>query len=140
MSAGAWRFKFEQLKSGKELRLIEDYEFSVLLSDKEDYRPTTVAWRVPKGFTWDGASIPWIFRRVAPKIAGPYARAALIHDWLYDKKVCRVNGTYTVLDGETGRAVADLTFYRAMLEDNVGWRAKWMYRFVKLFGKETWDT
>ena len=42
---------------------------------------------VPKGFVTDFASIPWELWSWLPTI-GPYARGAVIHDWLYWEQVC----------------------------------------------------
>lgn len=38
---------------------------------------------VPAGFVTDLASIPWGFRRILPP-NGPYAKAAIIHDFMYE--------------------------------------------------------
>ena len=130
----AWRFKTEQLKSGREWRLLEDYQFSVAL--RNEGRLVTVAGTVPEGFVFDFASIPRMFWRIAPPAAGKHARASLIHDYLYVKKRARVSGVERSVDKRT----ADLVFKQAMLEDEVShWKAKAMFRAVDWFGKGTWD-
>ena len=41
---------------------------------------------VPMGYRSDFASVPWFFRRVFPQ-AGPWALAAVVHDWMVTKKM-----------------------------------------------------
>lgn len=76
---------------------------------------------VPVGFKTDLATIPkqltWIF-----KPNGKYARASVLHDFLYDKKV-------------VSRKEADIIFKEAMLKDGVSdLVADIFYVSVRLFG------
>lgn len=80
---------------------------------------------VPAGFECDLASIPRMFWAVLSP-AGPYARAAVLHDYLYV--------TADPRDRET-RLAADRMFLQAMKDEGVGWLArKLMYRAVRQFG------
>jgi hypothetical protein len=77
--------------------------------------------RVPMGFQTDFASIPWGLWNLFPP-SGPWARAAVIHDFLYRKS------------GVT-RAVADKVFLDAMKHLGVNWLTRHLiYRAVRIFG------
>ena len=38
---------------------------------------------IPKGFVYDGASIPSILTNILPRFGYKYDRASCLHDWLY---------------------------------------------------------
>ena len=83
--------------------------------------------RVPRNFTFDGASIPRGLRGMFPhggaKMAGAHA-----HDWLYRNPW--IEGT---------REEADQVFYDAMISNGVSkWKAKAMYLGVRSGGWVTW--
>ena len=83
---------------------------------------------VPKGFIFDGASIPRFFWRVIGGPFGPYVDAAVVHDYIYAEAFDR----YT-------KQEADSIFLRIMeLLGIKAWRRKAMYRAVKWFGKGGW--
>jgi hypothetical protein len=77
---------------------------------------------VPRGFVFDGASVPRAFWWFASPFTGNYTRGALIHDWLYCTEL-------------VSKKEADNIFYKIMLIDGVSrWKATAMYMAVKVFG------
>jgi hypothetical protein len=62
--------------------------------------------KVPKGFRYDGASVPWLFRRIFPQIEPKTRKAVLFHDYGY--KVQPLGWT---------RKEFDLIFYYQMIKD-----------------------
>ncbi|WP_027068394.1 DUF1353 domain-containing protein [Euryhalocaulis caribicus] len=79
----------------------------------------------PVGFETDFASVPRFFWRFAPP-GGPYAGAAVIHDYLYANRI-----------GE--REVADRIFLEGMIAANVeAWRRTIIFRTVRTFGGRGW--
>ncbi|HAP0136057.1 TPA: DUF1353 domain-containing protein [Escherichia coli] len=96
-------------------RLAEPFEFW-LTDDPAD------VIEVPAGYVTDLASVPRILWVVFPP-HGRYAKAAIVHDWLYD------NALRT-------KAEADRIFLDAMTVLGVPcWRRRLMYLAVRLFGK-----
>lgn len=65
----------ELMKGWRKLRLKEVYTIGIF------HRQV----RIPEGFVSDGASVPWIFSRLVPRMYGT-AGAALIHDAVYRQK------------------------------------------------------
>jgi len=58
--------------SKNKYKLVEDYEYSGIV--------------VPKGFIYDGASIPrWLWSLVGLRPDGLIRAAATVHDWIYEK-------------------------------------------------------
>lgn len=91
--------------------------FRILLRAKE-----VRGFVVPRGFVWDGCSIPGIVRGViGTPYDGPQRDAGLLHDYLYE--------TWKVT-----RKDADELFYRQLLDDGAS-RAKayLMWSAVRLF-------
>lgn len=84
---------------------------------------------VPKGFITDGASVPsflwgWPFD-LSPW--GPYAKAAVLHDWLYAEQAL------TKLE-------ADNTFLEAMEALGISeFKRNVMFKAVRWFGQAAWD-
>ncbi|EGM7790980.1 TPA: DUF1353 domain-containing protein [Escherichia coli] len=96
-------------------RLVEPFEF--WLTDNQD----DVIY-VPEGYVTDLASVPRLLWALFPP-HGRYAKAAIIHDWLYD------NALRT-------KAEADRIFLDAMTVLGVSrWRRWLMYVAVRLFGR-----
>lgn len=96
-------------------RLMEPFEF--WLTDK----PQDVI-RVPAGYVTDLASVPRILWSLLPP-AGRYAKAAIIHDWMYDNAL-------------RSKKEADLIFLDGMRVLGVSrWRRRLMYLAVRVFGK-----
>jgi hypothetical protein len=82
---------------------------------------------VPVGTMTDGASIPKIFHSIlGPN--GPWFRAAVIHDYLYNPASNRCHAGIT-------RDMADRIFLQAMMDCGVGWLTRrTIYRAVRMFG------
>lgn len=96
-------------------RLVEPFEF--WLTDN----PDDVIY-VPEGYVTDLASVPRLLWTLFPP-HGRYAKAAIIHDWLYDNALRM-------------KAEADRIFLDAMTVLGVPrWRRRVMYLAVRLFGK-----
>ena len=98
------------------------------LKDTIDFiLPNWEVVRVPKGFEWDGASIPKFAQWIIGKPIGKYALAALLHDWLYRSQLL----------GKTkkGRKKSDELFLLVMDQlDVTWWRRKSMYSSVRIGG------
>ncbi|EPE0659238.1 DUF1353 domain-containing protein [Escherichia coli] len=100
-------------------RLMEPFEF--WLTDN----PQDVI-RVPAGYVTDLASVPRILWSLLPP-AGRYAKAAIIHDWMYDNAL-------------RSKKEADLIFLDGMRILGVSrWRRGLMYMAVRLFGRGSYD-
>ena len=81
---------------------------------------------VPKGFITDGASIPRIFWTIVGHPFSEFAQAAVLHDFLYDRRI------YT-------RKRSDEIFYEAMGVLKVSkWKRMVMYQAVRRFGWMPW--
>ena len=88
---------------------------------------------VPSGFVTDFASIPRLFWNLFPP-TGSYGKAAVIHDWLYQKRIVR-NGCYRFVE----RAEADAIFREAMRVLGVSWFTRQsLYLGVRAGGWLTW--
>jgi hypothetical protein len=110
-------------------------------------RDDRVRWNlvIPKGFEWDGASVPrflWSLSGIRPD--GLLRAAALVHDYIYRSK-----GRGVGWDRETGnplgwlftRKEADVLFYDMIREAGGGWwTAIRAYRAVRMFGWLAWKS
>lgn len=86
-------------------------------------------WRVevPRGFETDFASVPRVLWWLVPP-CGPWAPAALVHDYLYRVEWASVT-----------RAEADAVFRVGMVEGGCGRATAWaMWLAVRLFGGWCW--
>jgi len=111
-------------KPTRVVRGVQRYETTAII---DFVLPSGIVLRIPKGFEWDGASIPKFAQWIIGKPMGEYALAALIHDWLYSSKVLG--------DTKKGRLEADEYFLMAMKALDVAWwRRKTMYRAVRFGG------
>lgn len=129
---GGWDFRItNRAKDGREVvELCEPLVWGV----EGPEGPTFVT--VPKGFESDFASIPWAARRTLPSF-GPWARAAVLHDYLY---VTRGEG------GRWTRQQADEMFRQAMeataADRSDGEPKRWtravIHRAVRAFGAGGW--
>jgi len=93
---------------------------------------------IPKGFTFDGASIPWFL---------PFGRgrlglvAPLVHDYLIamggvvDVEISLCDGWYFLGERQFSRRDADRLFFRILRERGVRprWLRRWAFRFVRLW-------
>nr|EEJ7375805.1 DUF1353 domain-containing protein [Salmonella enterica subsp. enterica] len=96
-------------------RIHEPFEF-YLSDDNSD------VISVPAGFITDLASVPRIFWTLLPP-DGKYAKAAIIHDYLYDNALrTKKEADRIFLDGMTVLGVPE-------------WKRTIMYYAVRLFGK-----
>lgn len=81
---------------------------------------------IPKGFIFDGCSVPFGLRWLFPH-GGAKFPAGCIHDYLYR------TGMYTRYD-------ADTIFQTALDDNNVDVLQRWiLYKAVRYFGKSAWD-
>ncbi len=123
-------FKVEELagqsRGGRQLvRLLEPLTYHVGTENSLE----TIT--VPAGFETDFASVPWGVHNLFPPL-GPYARPAIIHDWIYAKGGKIPERTYT-------RKQADKIFLEAMEVVGVSWwKRSLMYRAVRLGGGGGW--
>lgn len=82
--------------------------------------------RIGKGFITDGASIPPFAWPLIGGPLGPYAPAAVVHDWIYKYQL------YT-------RKRCDEIFLEAMeVLGVVWWKRRLMFRCVRIFGFWGW--
>ncbi|EMC1696318.1 DUF1353 domain-containing protein [Salmonella enterica] len=96
-------------------RVYEPFEF-YLSDDNSD------VIEVPAGFVTDLATIPRIFWTILPP-DGKYAKAAIIHDWMYDNALrTKKEADKIFLDGMTVLGVPK-------------WKRAVMYQAVRLFGR-----
>ena len=123
----AWGYKLLPLKSGREWMVLEDYI----------YKSGSLAIVVPEGFVYDGASIPRIFwRLIGPPMAGKYAHAALLHDYLYVYRGYKLHGRRVAIT----RQQADDFMLTVMVEDDVDWwRRNAMHKAVRTAGGRVWN-
>ncbi len=104
----------------KEYRLTESFAFEIGGFGSE----TFIA--VPEGFVTDFASIPPGLRGMLPP-NGPYAKAAVIHDYMYE----------FANDYGWSREYADLVFKEGMERLKVNFFTRWlMYTAVRVFGNK----
>ena len=80
---------------------------------------------IPAGFETDFASIPRPIWHILPP-AGKWAKAAILHDWLYDQRIFP-------------RKKCDDLFLEALLDTGVPkWLSHIMYRAVRAFGESVY--
>jgi hypothetical protein len=91
---------------------------------------------VPQGFKTDLASVPWVLRWLFPP-AGPWAKAAVLHDWGY------CGGTISLPDGgqiTPTRFWWDVIFLEAMAVLEVPRLTRWAFFVaVRAFGGRGWQ-
>ena len=107
-----------------EVRLLGNNEW-LLLKPFRYYLDEKNFIEVPKGFITDFASIPRVFWSFFHPI-GRYAKAAVIHDWLY-------------FEGIFSRSKSDDIFYDGMKVLGVSWWKRFLiYQAVRYFGWWSW--
>lgn len=124
-------------EGGKTLWHLDEHYPFVWSHRGERYRFT-----IPKGFDFDGASIPWFL---------PWGRgrlglvAPLVHDWLIEQGGVVNVDVYTSVDAVVGwhflgrrefsRRDADRLFFRILRERGIKprWLRRWAFRFVRLW-------
>lgn len=88
---------------------------------------------LPAGFSFDGASVPWVARRSFPPDRGEHWAPAILHDYYY-RHHRQADGRFI------SRADADRRFLAAMrLYGTPPWRARMMYRAVRIGGARAWN-
>ena len=119
----AWGYTLRPLRNGKEWEIVEDYVYI--------NRQGSLHLTVEAGFVFDGASIPRVFwRLIGPPMAGKYAHASLIHDYLYVHQKSLIT-----------RKAADDIMLEIMQEDGVSWwKRNAIHRGVRLGGGRAWRT
>jgi hypothetical protein len=98
-----------------------------ILHEALKYRSTQLGYTltVPAGYRTDFATVPWFFRRIFPQ-DGPWTLAAVVHDYLVDKRFADIDS-----------ARSALIFLEAM--ETLGVPVvvrKTMYYGVRLFGPQ----
>ena len=98
---------------------------------------------VPRGFRYDGASVPralWSLIGLRPD--GLVRAAALLHDWIYRHGGRLPPGSYRRDDGEGGdwtREATDRLFARVMRESGVSkLKRRLAYLGVRVGGRRSW--
>lgn len=92
---------------------------------------TVRGFTVPAGFVSDWASVPWMLDGLVPSF-GPYAPAAIAHDYLYT-----MGGVLPYVT----RKQADNLFLELMKELGIPWlKRSLMYRAVRLGGGSGWGS
>lgn len=91
-------------------------EFRILLVDYK-----VRGFKIPRGYVWDGASIPGLLRWwMGDPYDGPHRDAGLVHDYLYET-------------AKVPRGQADDVFYRELLDDGDStYEAKLKWSAVRL--------
>lgn len=88
----------------------------------------TERYLVPRGYEFDGASVPWPLTPLVPKTHSTYIGAAALHDFLYEKAWETVS-----------RDRADFIFREALLVLGLNWIwAGLMWRAVRAAGWRVW--
>lgn len=106
-------------------------QWRVLTKDlKVKYKGKT--YTIPKGFEWDGASIPKLFQGLLPKHGMKYDRGACIHDWF-----CNIaDALLRTKEFKESRKFADVLFNEVMKLDQVKfYRRIPIYTSVRSYGK-----
>ena len=123
MSSFTSRLEVSPMPDGRHWKLTRSFSYDA--GFKGSWQTITV----PAGFITDFASSPFVVWSFIPKW-GKYGKAAIIHDYLYQKH--RFNRRYT-------RKYADGIFLEAMVVLDVArWRRKLMYWGVRAFGWLAW--
>lgn len=95
------------------------------------YKESATQITVPAGYVTDFASIPRLCWTLIGPPLGRHARAAILHDWLYD-----TNGE----QGRFTREQSDNIFLECMEVLGVGWaKRSAMFRAVRLGGASGWQ-
>ncbi len=107
-----------------DLRMLDDYRWQLLAAFSHNVGacPSAQVITVPAGTVTDLASVPRVLWAIFPP-HGRYAKAAIVHDYLYEQ-------------GIGCKAFADRVFLEAMGVLGVPmWRRKLMYWAIKFFGR-----
>lgn len=142
------------------ITILNDHEFELVKSFvfKWDDDGRLFRITIPKGFVFDGASVPricWTLTGLLP--TGIHLGAACIHDYLYQKRgrlnqreVClrrldkntevREEDKWLPVQGVWDRKQCDDMFLKVMkVAGETMWKAQTMYWAVRTFGAAAWD-
>lgn len=120
---------------GHNWKVTEPFEYC--LGDEASSRRV----RIPAGFITDFASVPRGLWNILPP-AGPYGKAAVIHDWLYQKRRISYVDEHGRVFGVSyaDRALADATLEEGMEVLGVGRLTRWaVYHGVRVGGWVAWN-
>jgi hypothetical protein len=131
---GGWHYRLlNEAKNGLEkVETLEDLVWGVEGPDG----PTFVT--VPAGEVTDFASMPWAARRVLPSF-GPWARAAVLHDYLYRTRGEGGRWTRKQADDMFAEAMAAIARTRSDGQPDALKRAI-IHRAVRAFGAGGWGS
>ena len=131
---GGWDFRIvNRAKDGREVvKLLEPLTWGVEGPDG----PTFIT--VPSGFVSDFASMPWAARRILPSF-GPWARAAVLHDYLYRTRGEGGRWTRKQADDMFAEAMAAIARERSDGQPDALKRAI-IHRAVRAFGAGGWGS
>lgn len=82
--------------------------------------------KIPKGFKFNGATVPKWLNLLIPKFGYKYDRSVCLHDYLYFGK-------------KLSRKDSDKIFYKAMRAEKVNRNLAFIiYLAVRVFGRKSW--
>lgn len=131
---GGWHYRLlNEAKNGLEkVETLEPLTWGV----EGPAGPTFIT--VPSGFVSDFASMPWAARRILPSF-GPWARAAVLHDYLYLTKGEGGRWTRKQADDMFAEAMAAIARERSDGEPSA-WKRSLIHRAVRAFGAGGWGS
>lgn len=152
------KFEIKEVKATridhKHFILDEDYSYCWTMEahnadDHNQKYPVTTTITVPKGFRWDGASVPKMFWSWGFETDGKHRAAALVHDFIYIHEGKLPEGTMVssyldyenvIQHGSFSRLDSDRLFGKMMSQAGVDkTRKKIMTIVVKYFGWIYWS-
>lgn len=113
--------------SEREIKLGRPYINKTDVQFEINYLGTVYIIDIPKGYAWDGASIPRIFWRIiGPKGDNTFLNASMVHDIICENK-------YLVA---YDRQLSSIILREILLASGVAkWRANTMYNIVDFYQK-----
>ncbi|WKW24042.1 DUF1353 domain-containing protein [Campylobacter fetus] len=83
--------------------------------------------KIPKGFKFNGATVPKWLNLLIPKFGYKYDRSVCLHDYLYFSK-------------QLSKKESDKMFYEAMRAEKVNRNLAFIiYLAVRVFGRKSWE-
>ena len=130
MSSFTTKLVVSPMEDGKSWMLQSGFSYYV-----SEVAPDLIYVYVKIGFVTNFASTPRIIWWLFPPW-GKYGKAAVVHDWLYQKQVMTVNE----YEFKVTRKEADEIFLEAMLVSKTKkWKAKVIYYAVRMTGWFVWN-
>ena len=97
---------------------------------------------IPRGFTFDYASVPGWAQWIVPRQSEETDKAACLHDWLYATEWpvwLKQAGIYYTSSPSEARELCDWLFLEAMQQGGTGWlKRNTMYLCVRIGGGSVW--